>query len=97
MSTTEIGTIEELANKEYKYGFVTDIEAESLPNGLNEDIIKQLSIKKEEPEWMLDLRLKAYRQWIKMKEPHWSNVNYPPIDYQAISLLFSSKEKTSIK
>ncbi len=96
MSTTEIGTIEELANKEYKYGFVTDIEAESLPNGLNEDIIKQLSLKKNEPDWMLEWRLKAYRQWIKMKEPHWSNVNYPPIDYQAISYYSAPKKKPQL-
>lgn len=96
MSTTEIGTIEELANKEYKYGFVTDIEAESLPNGLNEDIIKQLSLKKNEPEWMLEWRLKAYRQWTKMKEPHWSNVNYPPIDYQAISYYSAPKKKPQL-
>ena len=96
MSTTEIGTIEELANKEYKYGFVTDIEAECLPNGLNEDIIKQLSQKKNEPEWMLEWRLKAYRQWIKMKEPHWSNVNYPPIDYQAISYYSAPKKKPQL-
>ncbi|MEJ2614509.1 MAG: Fe-S cluster assembly protein SufB [Ignavibacteriaceae bacterium] len=96
MSTTEIGTIEELANKEYKYGFVTDIEAESLPKGLNEDIIKQLSQKKNEPEWMLEWRLKAYRQWIKMKEPHWSNVNYPPIDYQAISYYSAPKKKPQL-
>ena len=96
MSTTEIGTIEELANKEYKYGFVTDIEAESLPNGLNEDIIKQLSLKKNEPEWMLEWRLKAYRQWTKMKEPHWSNVNYPAIDYQAISYYSAPKKKPQL-
>ncbi len=96
MSTTEIGTIEELANKEYKYGFVTDIEAESLPNGLNEDIIKQLSLKKNEPEWMLEWRLKAYRQWLKMKEPHWSNVKYPTIDYQAISYYSAPKQKPQL-
>lgn len=96
MSTTEIGTIEELANKEYKYGFVTDIDAESLPKGLNEDIIKQLSQKKNEPEWMLEWRLKAYRQWTKMKEPHWSNVNYPPIDYQDISYYSAPKKKPQL-
>ena len=74
MSTTEIKTIEQIANKEYKYGFVTDIESESLPKGLNEDIIKQLSSIKREPEWMLEWRLKAYKHWLKMKEPHWSNL-----------------------
>jgi Fe-S cluster assembly protein SufB len=96
MSTTEIGTIEELANKEYKYGFVSDIEAESLPQGLDENIIAQLSAKKQEPEWMLEWRLKAYRQWLKMKEPHWSNVNYPSIDYQAISYYSAPKKKPQL-
>ena len=79
MSSTEVKTIEEIASKEYKYGWVTDIEADSLPNGLNEEIIAQISAIKKEPEFMLEWRLKAYRQWLKMKEPHWSNVKYPPL------------------
>ena len=93
MSTTEIGTIERIANKEYKYGFVTEIESESLPKGLNEDIIGQLSAIKGEPEWMLDWRLKAYKHWLKMKEPHWPNVKYNPINYQDLSYYSAPKKK----
>ena len=95
MSNTEVKKIEELTNKEYKYGFVSDIEADSLPTGLNEEIIRQLSAKKEEPEFMLEWRLKAYRHWLKMKEPHWPNVKYDPIDYQEIS--YYSAPKTTPK
>ncbi|GBD88783.1 feS cluster assembly protein SufB [bacterium BMS3Abin03] len=91
MSNTEVKKIEELTNKEYKYGFVSDIEADSLPKGLNEDIIRQLSAKKDEPEFMLGWRLKAYRHWLKMEEPHWANVKYPPIDYQDISYYSAPK------
>ena len=85
MSTTETEKIEELANKEYKFGFVTNIDADTLPVGLNEDIVRQLSAKKHEPEWMTEWRLKAYRHWLTMEEPHWPNVKYPPVDYQSIS------------
>jgi Fe-S cluster assembly protein SufB len=77
-------TIESLATQEYKWGFVTDIEADAIPRGLNEDIIRLISSKKREPEWMLEWRLKAYRHWLTMKEPTWANVHYPPIDYQGI-------------
>jgi Fe-S cluster assembly protein SufB len=97
MSSTEVSKIEELAGKEYKYGFVTDIESESLPKGLNEDIIRQLSKKKNEPEFMLEWRLKAYRHWLTMKEPHWANVNYPPVDYQDISYYSAPKTKPTLK
>lgn len=76
--------IESLVNREYQYGFVTDIEADSAPLGLNEDIVRFISAKKEEPEWLLEWRLKAYRRWLTMKEPTWPNVNYEPIDYQAV-------------
>jgi len=72
----------ELTEREYQYGFVTDIDTEFAPKGLNEDIIRFISAKKEEPDFMLDWRLKAYRAWLEMKEPHWAFVNYPPIDYQ---------------
>lgn len=96
MSNTEVGTIEELANKEYKYGFITEIEAESLPIGLNEDIIKQLSAIKKEPEWMLEWRLKAYRQWLTMKEPHWANVKYDAINYQDITYYSAPKKKPQL-
>jgi Fe-S cluster assembly protein SufB len=68
----------------YKAGFVTDIESESVPPGLSEEIIRLISEKKSEPEWLLDWRLKAFRQWLTMKEPSWQNVRYPPIDYQAM-------------
>ncbi len=70
--------------QDYKYGFVTDIEQETLPKGLNEDIVRAISAKKEEPEWMCEWRLKAYRRWLKMKEPTWAYLDYPQIDYQDI-------------
>ena len=97
MSSTEVSKIEELANKEYKYGFVTDIEADTLPKGLNEDIIRQLSAKKNEPEFMLEWRLKAYRHWLTMKEPHWANVKYNPVDYQDLSYYSAPKRKPTFK
>ena len=78
-STTDI---ERLAQQEYKFGFVTDIEQETLPKGLDENVVRAISAKKKEPEWMLEWRLKAYRRWLEMEEPTWPNVSYPPIDYQ---------------
>jgi Fe-S cluster assembly protein SufB len=75
--------IRELAGQEYKYGWETDIEQEIIPHGLNEDVIRLISSKKEEPEWLLEWRLKAFRHWQTMSEPHWPNVHYDPIDYQA--------------
>ena len=86
-------TIESLATQEYKWGFVTDIEADAIPRGLNEDIIRLISAKKREPEWMLEWRLKAYRHWLTMKEPTWANVHYPPIDYQHIIYYAAPKSK----
>ncbi len=97
MSTTEVTKIEELTNTEYKYGFVTDIETESLPKGLNEGIISQLSAIKNEPDWMLEWRLKAYNQWLTMKEPHWANVKYSSIDYQDLSYYSAPKKKPDLK
>src|SRR4030095_2904152 len=82
--STSTSTIQELDNKEYQYGFVTDIESESIPRGLSEDIVRMISAKKNEPEFMLEWRLKAYRQWLTMQEPAWPNVHYPPINYQEI-------------
>src|SRR5208282_835176 len=83
--TTATSTIEELANGEYKHGFVTDIEADTVPRGLNEDVIRAISAKKNEPPFMLQWRLKAYRHWLTMKEPHWwPNIRYTPVDYQDI-------------
>ncbi len=81
----------------YKYGFITDIEAEVVPPGLSEDVIRLISAKKGEPEWMLDWRLKAYRNWVKMPEPHWSNVKYGPIDYQAISYYAAPKQRPQLE
>jgi len=79
-------SVETLVNKEYKYGFVTDIESDVAPKGLSEDIVRFISAKKREPEWLLEWRLKAYRGWVKMTEPHeWPNIRYTPIDYQSIS------------
>lgn len=96
MSNTEINEIEELANQEYKYGFVTEIDSDTFKPGLNEDVIRALSEKKEEPEWMLEWRLKAYRQWLKMVEPQWPNVNYPPVDFQEISYYSAPKQKKKL-
>jgi len=84
----------DLTNREYKAGFVTDIEAETIPPGLNEDIIRVISAKKQEPDWMLEWRLKAYRHWLTMKEPAWANVRYPAIDYQSIVYYSAPKTKT---
>jgi Fe-S cluster assembly protein SufB len=91
--STATNTIEELANREYKYGFVTEVEADTFAAGLSEDVIRALSAKKEEPAWLLEWRLKAYRTWLTMKEPTWQNVHYPPIDYQAISYYSAPKKK----
>jgi Fe-S cluster assembly protein SufB len=77
--------VESLVNREYRYGFITDIESDVAPKGLNEDIVRLISAKKGEPAFLLDWRLKAFRGWQKMNEPHWANVSYPPIDYQGIS------------
>ena len=77
-------TIETIANQEYKWGFVSDIEADSIPRGLSEDVVRLISAKKREPEWLLEWRLKAYRHWLTMTEPTWANVHYPKIDYQDI-------------
>ena len=82
--STETQELQELANQEYKYGFYTDIEADDLPPGLDEDVIRLISGKKKEPRFLLDWRLRAYRHWLKMEEPSWAFINYPPIDYQDI-------------
>ena len=77
-------SIETLVNREYPYGFVTDIESDTIPRGLSEDVVRVISAKKGEPDFLLDWRLKAYRRWLTMTEPHWANVRYPPIDYQDV-------------
>jgi Fe-S cluster assembly protein SufB len=93
MATAASDPIQEKISQEYKYGFVTDIEADSAPPGLNEDIIRLISTKKNEPEFMLAWRLKAYRHWLTLEEPTWHNVHYPPIDYQ--SIIYYSAPKRS--
>ena len=89
---TETEKIEDLASQEYKYGFYTDIETDSVPPGLNEDVIRLISAKKNEPEFMLEWRLKAYSHWLTMTEPNWQNVHYPPINYDGI--VYYSAPKT---
>ena len=83
----------ELADTEYKHGWSTDIDTDTFPPGLNEDVVRALSAKKEEPEWLLEWRLKAYRHWLTMEEPHWANIKYDPIDYQDI--IYYSAPKSS--
>jgi Fe-S cluster assembly protein SufB len=84
-------SVETLVNREYKYGFVTDIESDVAPKGLSEDVIRLISAKKNEPPFMLEWRLKAYRRWLEMSEPHWPNVSYPKIDYQDLSYYAAPK------
>lgn len=81
---------------DYKYGFSTQVETDSIPKGLNEDVIRTISAKKEEPPFLLEFRLKAYRKWLELQEPHWANVSYPPIDYQAISYYSAPKKKPKL-
>src|ERR1043166_4969224 len=91
MSTAEI-----LANREYKYGWVTDIESETIPRGLTEDTVRLISAKKDEPEWMLEFRLKAYRHWLTMKEPrHWPNIEFPEVYYQDIIYYSAPRQKAA--
>ena len=87
-------TVDEITKAEYKAGFVTDIEQETIPAGLGEEVIRLISAKKDEPDWMLEWRLKAYRHWLTMEEPKWANVRYPKIDYQAIVYYAAPKRKT---
>ncbi len=89
-------TIQQITEQEYKYGFVTNIEADVVPPGLNENVIRTISAKKGEPEWLLDWRLKAFRHWLTMKEPAWANVHYDPIDYQAISYYSAPKQQKKL-
>jgi Fe-S cluster assembly protein SufB len=95
--STSTKTIQDLTEQEYKYGFVTDIESETVPRGLSEATVRLISEKKSEPEFMLEWRLKAYRHWLTMKEPTWHNVHYPPIDYQNIIYYSAPKQKTAPK
>ncbi len=95
--STATETIEQLATKEYKYGFETLIEADTLPPGLNEDVVRAISAKKHEPAWMLEWRLKAFRAWSVMTEPKWPNVTYPAVDFQKISYYSAPKAKKKLE
>jgi Fe-S cluster assembly protein SufB len=89
--STDPDNIESLVNRRYEHGFVTDIESDSLPPGLDEDVVRAISERKNEPEFMLDWRLRAYRQWRQMREPTWAHVNFSPIDYEGISYYSAPK------
>src|SRR5215218_1703798 len=92
-----MSAIHETVNSEYKYGFVSDFETDEAPKGLTDDTIRFISAKKNEPAWMLEWRLKAFRQWQKMEEPHWANLHYPKIDYQDIIYYSAPKQKVNLK
>lgn len=92
--TDQSQQLESITQKEYKAGFITDIEVDSLPPGLSEDVVRQISMIKNEPEWMLEWRLKAYRHWLTMETPEWAHVHYPEIDYQDVSYYSAPKKKT---
>ncbi len=95
--SSAIETIEQFANREYKWGFVAEIEAETVPPGLNEEIIRLISAKKGEPDWLLEWRLRAYRHWLTMEEPHhWPNIRYAPIDYQSIIYYAAPKPRKKL-
>jgi len=91
--STATDTIEEFASKEYKYGFVSEIESDTVSVGLSEDVIRMISAKKSEPEWLLEWRLKAYRHWLTMEDPLWHNVKVTPVDYQKIAYFSAPKPK----
>ena len=91
---TQNKTIEKVTSQDYQYGFVTDIEQDTIPPGLNEDVIRLISNKKNEPDWLTSWRLKAYNNWLKMNEPDWAKVDYPKIDYQSISYYSAPKDKS---
>ena len=96
MNNNKTDIIDQRVKEDYKYGFVTDIESETLPPGISEETIQFISEKKKEPSWLLDWRIKAYRKWLKMKEPKWQHVSYDNIDYQGISY-YSSPKKKNVK
>ncbi len=95
--TTTTDPIHEFANREYKYGFVTDIESDAVPPGLNEDIIRQISGIKKEPEFLLEYRLDAFRQWQKLEEPNWAKIGYTPVDYQSLIYYSAPKSKKKLE
>ena len=92
MSTTELNAIEQAVAGKYRHGFVTDIESDTVPPGLDEDVVRLISRKKDEPQFLLDWRLKAFRHWQTMTEPNWAYVKYPPIDFQSISYFSAPKQ-----
>ncbi|MBB3209986.1 MULTISPECIES: Fe-S cluster assembly protein SufB [Pirellulaceae] len=94
--SSENALLEEYAQREYEHGFITDIEADSIPAGLSEDVVRLISQKKNEPEWLLEWRLKAYRHWLTLEEPNWHNVKFPPIDYQASVYYSAPKQKPKL-
>ena len=93
--TAVTSDVAELASREYQYGFVTDLDTDVVPPGLSEDVIALISAKKNEPEWLLEWRLRAYRHWLTLAEPDWQNVTYGPIDYQDIIYYAAPKTKTA--
>ncbi|MFT7070586.1 MAG: Fe-S cluster assembly protein SufB, partial [Spirosomataceae bacterium] len=95
--STEMELLEEITSSDYKYGFYTDIEADEAPPGLDENIIRFISAKKNEPEWMLNYRLEAFAIWKEMTEPKWPNVHYEPIDFQAIKYYSAPKQQKTIE
>ncbi len=97
MPTDTDAVLDEVAQREYKYGFVTDIEADTIPPGLNEEVVRLISAKKNEPDWLLDWRLKAYRHWLTLEEPTWHNVHYSPIDYQKMIYYSAPQQKKALK
>ena len=97
MAYTEGDLKKDLENKDYEFGFVTDIESEKAPKGLNKEIIRFISKKKNEPDWLLDYRLKAFDVWSKMTEPEWAHVNYDKPNFQDISYYSATKQKKEIQ
>ena len=97
MQETQDKILEDVTTADYKYGFVTDIETEVIPIGLNEDVVRLISAKKNEPDWLLEYRLKAYRHWLTMKTPEWAHLEIPEIDYQSISYYAAPKKKDGPK
>jgi Fe-S cluster assembly protein SufB len=95
--STSPDTIEQLASREYKYGFETTVETDTFAPGLDEGVVRRLSAIKHEPEWLLDFRLKAYRAWLDMREPDWHNLKIAPVDYQALSYYSAPKKKPELK
>ena len=94
---TEVSNdVRQFASQEYQYGFSTDLDTDAVPKGLSEDVIRLISDKKHEPDWLLEWRLRAYRHWLTLEEPKWQNVHYGPIDYQDIIYYAAPKPKPEL-